>query len=111
MYGVILHFLFRVKCGAALYCFCRIMVRQRTSHTYESTFQQDRFPDFATKPPPISDLQTFYKESKKRFDEDEEFKKRAYQAVVKLQAHEPVHIKGWQEICDISKREFSKVSW
>lgn len=70
---------------------------------------EDRFPDFATKPPPISDLQTFYKESKKRFDEDEEFKKRAYQAVVKLQAHEPVHIKGWQEICDISKREFSKV--
>lgn len=70
---------------------------------------QDRFPDFATKPPPIADLQTFYKESKKRFDEDEEFKKRAYQAVVKLQAHEPVHIKGWQEICDISKREFSKV--
>ncbi|XP_045126739.1 arginine--tRNA ligase, cytoplasmic-like isoform X2 [Portunus trituberculatus] len=70
---------------------------------------EDRFPDFATKPPPISDLQTFYKESKKRFDEDEEFKKRAYQAVVKLQAHEPVHIKGWQEICEISKREFSKV--
>lgn len=73
-------------------------------------FPQDRFPDFATNPPPIADLQTFYKESKKRFDEDEAFKKRAYEAVVKLQAHEPLHMKGWQEICDISKREFSKVS-
>ncbi|KAG0726435.1 Arginine--tRNA ligase, cytoplasmic [Chionoecetes opilio] len=70
---------------------------------------EDRFPDFATKPPPIADLQTFYKESKKRFDEDAEFKKRAYQAVVKLQAHNPIHIKGWQEICEISKKEFSKV--
>lgn len=70
---------------------------------------QDRFPDFASNTPPIADLQTFYKESKKRFDEDEEFKKRAYQAVVKLQAHEPIHLKGWQQICDISKQEFSKV--
>lgn len=78
--------------------------------TNNESFTQDRFPDFATKPPPIADLQTFYKESKKRFDDDEEFKKRAYQAVVKLQAHEPLHIKGWQEICDISKREFSKVN-
>ncbi|XP_069183403.1 arginine--tRNA ligase, cytoplasmic isoform X1 [Procambarus clarkii] len=70
---------------------------------------QDCFPDFASKPPPIADLQTFYKESKRRFDEDEAFKKRAYGAVVKLQAHDPLHIKGWQEICDISQKEFEKV--
>jgi len=70
---------------------------------------KDRFPDFANKPPPIGDLQSFYKESKKRFDEDEAFKKRAYEAVVKLQSGEPEHIKGWNEICDISKREFEKV--
>ncbi|XP_071521110.1 arginine--tRNA ligase, cytoplasmic isoform X1 [Panulirus ornatus] len=70
---------------------------------------QDCYPDFATNPPPIADLQTFYKESKKRFDEDEAFKKRAYGAVVKLQSHDPVHIKGWEEICEISKKEFEKV--
>ncbi|KAK3859583.1 hypothetical protein Pcinc_034319 [Petrolisthes cinctipes] len=70
---------------------------------------QDKFPNFATSPPPISDLQTFYKESKARFDEDEPFKKRAYEAVVKLQAHDPKHIKGWEEICEISKKEFKKV--
>lgn len=69
----------------------------------------DRFPDFVTQPPAIGDLQSFYKESKKRFDEDEDFKKRAYAAVVKLQSGEPEHIKGWKEICDISKREFEKV--
>lgn len=70
---------------------------------------KDSFPDFANNPPPIADLQAFYKESKKRFDEDEAFKKRAYEAVVKLQAFDPVHIKGWEEICDISKQEFEKV--
>lgn len=73
------------------------------------TTLQDCFPDFATCSPPVADLQAFYKESKKRFDEDEAFKKRAYEAVVKLQAHDPVHIKGWEEICVISKKEFEKV--
>ncbi|XP_042230937.1 arginine--tRNA ligase, cytoplasmic-like isoform X2 [Homarus americanus] len=70
---------------------------------------QDSFPDFAKKSPPIADLQAFYKQSKQRFDEDEAFKKRAYEAVVKLQAHDPVHIKGWDDICNISKKEFEMV--
>ena len=43
------------------------------------------FPDFATKPPPISDLQQFYKDAKKVFDEDEDFKKKAHEEVVRLQ--------------------------
>jgi len=51
----------------------------------------------------------FYKESKKRFDEDEEFKKRAYSCVVKLQAHEKDYIKAWNLICDVSRNEFDKV--
>ncbi|CAG4991284.1 unnamed protein product [Colias eurytheme] len=49
---------------------------------------QDKFPDYKTVSPPISDLQAFYKESKKRFDEDEEFKKKAYSCVVELQSGE-----------------------
>lgn len=32
------------------------------------------FPDFLENTPEISDLQTFYKRAKKRFDEDPEFK-------------------------------------
>lgn len=42
-------------------------------------------------------------ESKKRFDEDEEFKKKAYQCVVRLQSKEPDFIKAWNLICDVSR--------
>jgi hypothetical protein len=42
---------------------------------------KDEFPDFEQVSPPISDLQAFYKASKKRFDDDEEFKKRAHNEV------------------------------
>lgn len=67
---------------------------------------QDEFPNFATESPPISDLQSFYKQSKKRFDEDPEFKKRAYECVVKLQSFEPTYIKAWNLICEVSRKEF-----
>lgn len=70
---------------------------------------QDKFPNYLTESPPIGDLQAFYKESKKRFDEDEVFKKRAYQCVVRLQSKEPDFIKGWNLICDVSRKEFQKV--
>ena len=70
---------------------------------------QDRFPNYLITPPPIADLQGFYKESKKRFDEDEEFKRRAYKAVTLLQSGDSAHIQGWRLICDISKTEFNKV--
>lgn len=55
----------------------------------------------------ISNLQSFYKDAKKRFDEDEEFKKRSYETVVMLQAKDPKAIEAWQHICDISRREFN----
>ncbi|XP_023299020.2 probable arginine--tRNA ligase, cytoplasmic [Lucilia cuprina] len=70
---------------------------------------EDRFPNFLNESPPISDLQAFYKESKKRFDEDEEFKKRAYNRVVQLQSGEPNSTKAWTLICDVSRREFQKI--
>uniref|UniRef100_A0A671QQX5 Arginine--tRNA ligase, cytoplasmic n=1 Tax=Sinocyclocheilus anshuiensis TaxID=1608454 RepID=A0A671QQX5_9TELE len=70
---------------------------------------QDKFPNYLSVSPPIGDLQAFYKASKKRFDEDEEFKKRAYQCVVKLQSKEPDFIKAWNLICDVSRNEFQKV--
>ena len=38
-----------------------------------------------------------------RFDNEEDFKKRAYALVVKLQAGDPDIIKAWNLICDISK--------
>ncbi|KAK2588218.1 hypothetical protein KPH14_004253 [Odynerus spinipes] len=70
---------------------------------------QDKFPDYLTVSPPISDLQNFYKESKTRFDNDEEFKKRAYNCVVKLQSFDPDMIKAWQLICDVSRKDFEKL--
>ncbi|KAI5739853.1 arginine--tRNA ligase, cytoplasmic-like isoform X1 [Diaphorina citri] len=70
---------------------------------------QDKFPDYLTKSPPIADLQAFYKESKKRFDEDEIFKKRAYQCVVALQRFDPDYKKAWEMICDVSRRDFQKI--
>ncbi|KAK0183403.1 hypothetical protein PV327_001449 [Microctonus hyperodae] len=70
---------------------------------------QDKFPNYLVTSPPISDLQSFYKESKKRFDEDEAFKKRAYDCVVKLQSHESDIMKAWQLICNVSRKEFEKI--
>ncbi|XP_032632576.1 arginine--tRNA ligase, cytoplasmic [Chelonoidis abingdonii] len=70
---------------------------------------QDKFPDFLTVSPPIGDLQAFYKESKRRFDTEEEFKKRAYQCVVLLQSKSPDFIKAWKLICDVSRKEFQKI--
>ncbi|XP_043219701.1 arginine--tRNA ligase, cytoplasmic-like isoform X2 [Amphibalanus amphitrite] len=69
----------------------------------------DKFPNFRTETPPITDLQAFYKESKKRFDEDEAFKKRAYDCVVRLQSYEEDIIKAWKLICAVSEREFEKI--
>lgn len=70
---------------------------------------KDKFPNYINQPPPISDLQAFYKESKKRFDEDEAFKARAYQCVVQLQRYDPEIIAGWKLICDVSRREFNYI--
>ncbi|KAJ4452172.1 hypothetical protein ANN_03690 [Periplaneta americana] len=70
---------------------------------------QDKFPNYSSESPPIADLQAFYKESKKRFDEDAEFKQRAYNCVVKLQNMDPEYNKAWQLICDVSRKEFQKV--
>jgi len=70
---------------------------------------QDEFPNYRTESPPISDLMQFYKQSKARFDNDAEFKARAYKCVVKLQAHEEDSLKAWNLICDVSRTEFQKV--
>ena len=43
-------------------------------------------------------------ESKVRFDKDEDFKKRAYRAVVDLQNFQPDVTKAWQLICDVSRK-------
>jgi len=57
----------------------------------------------------VADLQALYRASKQHFDSDEEFKKRAYAAVVALQAHDPDTLAVWRRICAASRLEFNKV--
>ncbi|CAN8325992.1 unnamed protein product [Cochlearia groenlandica] len=57
----------------------------------------------------IGDLQSFYKESKTKFDMDPKFKEKAQQAVVRLQGGDPIYRKAWAKICEISRTEFDKV--
>lgn len=73
------------------------------------THLQDEYPDYKTVSPPIGSLQEFYKKSKKRFDEEELFKKRAYSNVVNLQNYDPDTLNAWKLICAESYKEFSKI--
>lgn len=57
----------------------------------------------------IGDLVTFYKQAKKRFDEDEDFKTRSREAVVGLQAGDEISTKAWQALCEQSRQEFQKL--
>ncbi|KAL9671763.1 hypothetical protein QQ045_009336 [Rhodiola kirilowii] len=57
----------------------------------------------------IGDLQAFYQEANLRFGEDPAFKDRARKAVVKLQSGEEEYRKAWQQICEISRREFDNI--
>ncbi|CAG2164893.1 unnamed protein product [Oppiella nova] len=69
----------------------------------------EKYPDYKTNTPPIADLQAFYKESKKRFDDEPDFKARAYNTTVRLQAKEAEMITAWKQICEISRKEFREV--
>ena len=57
----------------------------------------------------IRDLQAFYKESKLRFDSDEEFKLRSQAAVVMLQAGDEEMTAKWKHICEVSRQEFEEI--
>ncbi|MBD2837351.1 arginine--tRNA ligase [Pseudomonas sp. JM0905a] len=50
----------------------------------------------------LSDLESFYRAAKKRFDESSEFADRARELVVKLQAGDPDCLKLWTRFNDIS---------
>ncbi|MCX6987361.1 MAG: arginine--tRNA ligase [Chlamydiae bacterium] len=60
-------------------------------------------------PTNLSELMQWYKESKKKFDEDPEFKTRSQKEVVTLQGGDPGSLKAWQMICEISRRAFHAI--
>ncbi len=57
----------------------------------------------------LPQLMHWYKESKKRFDEDPDFKKRAQLQVVRLQGGDPESLKSWTSICEISRKAFQEI--
>jgi arginyl-tRNA synthetase len=69
----------------------------------------ENFPNFLAEPPAITDLQAFYKNSKKRFDSDEAFKKKSHENVVKLQSGDEHTRAAWQMLCDVSRKEFQRL--
>lgn len=57
----------------------------------------------------IGDLETFYKQAKQRFDQDETFKQTAKNKVVQLQAGDEKTRRAWQLLCEQSRREFQVI--
>jgi len=57
----------------------------------------------------LSDLQSFYKRAKVRFDEDAEFKLRAQNMVTQLQSYDEETFNTWKRICEASRAEFQKI--
>ncbi|MGE3318882.1 MAG: arginine--tRNA ligase [Candidatus Berkiella sp.] len=57
----------------------------------------------------LTTLVQFYKDAKKRFDEDAEFKKDSQLEVVKLQQGEEQATLAWQVICEISRKAYQEI--
>ncbi|KAK6590315.1 hypothetical protein RS030_162450 [Cryptosporidium xiaoi] len=72
-------------------------------------YLKEVYPDFMNNLPEISDLQEFYKNSKKRFDSDTTFKLNSQQNVVKLQSGDKDTLVAWKKICEVSRIEFQKI--
>ncbi|MEO0540859.1 MAG: arginine--tRNA ligase, partial [Cyanobacteria bacterium P01_A01_bin.105] len=57
----------------------------------------------------IGDLVAFYRQAKKRFDEDEDFKQTSRDAVVALQSGDAEARQAWLVLCKQSRKEFQKI--
>lgn len=57
----------------------------------------------------LASLMNWYRESKKCFDSDPDFKKRAQLQVVDLQSGALSAIEAWKKICEISRRGFQEI--
>jgi arginyl-tRNA synthetase len=57
----------------------------------------------------LGDLSTFYRQAKKRFDTDENFREKARLAVVKLQAGDETTLRAWKIVCELSSRSYRKI--
>lgn len=62
-----------------------------------------------SEPTDLLSLMKWYKASKKRFDEDAEFKSRSQKEVVQLQSGQPDAMHAWKLICDVSRKGFQEI--
>ncbi len=74
-------------------------------------YMQETVPDVVKgkKKTDLITLMGWYKDSKKRFDEDPDFKKHAQLQVVQLQSGNPETRAAWQVICEISRRSYQQI--
>ncbi|MDJ0636065.1 MAG: arginine--tRNA ligase [Xenococcaceae cyanobacterium MO_188.B29] len=57
----------------------------------------------------LGELSTFYRQAKKRFDEDENFREAARLSVVQLQAGDRETLLAWKIVCELSSRSYQKI--
>lgn len=57
----------------------------------------------------LTHLVNWYREAKKRFDDDADFKKRAQLEVVAIQNGDPVSLQAWTIICTISRHAYQEI--
>lgn len=57
----------------------------------------------------VAHLMTWYRAAKQRFDDDEAFKQRARRQVVALQSGDPESLRGWEMICDVSRKSLQEI--
>lgn len=57
----------------------------------------------------LGDLSSFYRQAKKRFDSDEQFREAARQAVVELQAGDEKTLLAWKIVCQLSSRSYQVI--
>lgn len=68
-----------------------------------------KYPDFKTNTPNIESLHTFYKNAKKLFDENADFKQESLNKVVLLQKGDNDIVNAWNLICNISKKSYNDI--
>lgn len=57
----------------------------------------------------ITELMGWYKASKKKFDDDPDFKKRSQMEVVALQRGDSQTLNAWKMICEVSRQAFQEI--
>lgn len=70
---------------------------------------EETYPDYATNIPNMSSLAEFYADSKKKFNENEQFKAKSQERTIQLQNGDEEITKAWKLICRLSIEEFHLV--